>query len=414
MFGAGSSFACSSGAASVQADYEESLCNDVGVVDYVGGLKPALSVDYVALRWSYGNAVVQESGACTTAASCAELMNEPEETGISLGWEGDTLYLASSADDNVRLYMNLDEVKTFLGTIDTPSEAALLAYLSGYRLDCSGNNLTVRDDGFEIYAVTGTTCGDDISGHRLLVKPDGTIVREETAIVEKGDDNCVIGRIPSGLLSQVPRKSCGSLTDSLGAYFAEIAHLEAAAVVAFEDLARELAHHGAPEKLVERAWAAAREETRHALLTGALARRYGAERIVPQVKRQNPRSLLAIALDNAVEGLTRETFGALLGQVQARTAADPMIRQVMNIIADDETGHAEFSLELHDWLMSRLGDSEQRQVTWARSQAELLFRKDAHQDLPEEVRVVVGMPTASQSRELFDSLFERGFSSTSV
>lgn len=416
--GAGSSFACSSGATSVQADYEESLCHDQGEVDYVGDLNPAQPVDYAALRRSWDTTtppmVVQESGACSTDDSCAALMEAPSEPGIILGWEGATLHVASSSGDNVRLYMTIEEVQTFLGTIDTPSEAALLVHLSGYQLDCSRNNLTVREDGFEIYAETGSTCGGDVSGHRLLVKPDGTIVREETAVVEKGDNNCVIGRIPGGLFPRIRGEECDSAEGSIGAYFAEIAHLEAAAVVAFEDLARELAHHGAPGHLVERAWAAAREETRHALLTGALARRYGAERVVPQVMRQSPRSLLAMALDNAVEGLTRETFGALLGHVQARTAADPLVRQVMSLIADDETGHAEFSVELHEWLMTRLDRAQQHQVASARMQAEASFRMSAHQDLPEEVRTAVGMPTISQSRELYDSLFGAGFSSNSV
>src|SRR5690606_2864994 len=81
-FGAGSVFACSSGAKSVQADYEESLCNDLGGLDYMSDLKPSLPVDYVALReggWdgSTPPTVVQESGKCTTDASCIELMDAP-------------------------------------------------------------------------------------------------------------------------------------------------------------------------------------------------------------------------------------------------------------------------------------------------------------------------------------------------
>lgn len=407
VMGAGSSVACSSGATEVQAGFEESLCIN-GEVNYVIGLNPAQPVDYVALRdggWDTTTPpqVIQESGACV-GESCSELLKSPSEPGVSLGWDGSNYHVASSSGDNVRLYMSLSEVQTFLSTIDTSSEATLLTYLSGYRIDCSRNNLTVREDGFEIYAETGSTCGGDISGHRLLVQPDGTIVSEETAVVEKGDKNCQIGRIPGGLLSQAREHDSACLA-SVGTYFAEIAHLEAAAVVAFEDLARELVHHGAPQVLIDRAWAAAREETRHALLTGALARRFGSERIVPQVARTSTRSLFAMALDNAVEGLTRETFGALLGHVQAQTAADPMIRRVMSLIAEDETGHAEFSNELHDWLMSKLSLEQQREVSQVRIQAVASFRVEAHQELQDDVRTAVGMPTAVQSRQLFDALF---------
>jgi hypothetical protein len=409
VMGAGSSFACSGGASQVQADYEESLCIN-GEVNYVSGVNPVQPVDYVAMRqggWDTSTpaTVVQESGACVGSA-CTELLNPPSEPGVQLGFDGSTYHVASSTGDNVRLYMSVAEVQTFLGTIDTSSEAALLAFLSGYDLDCSRNNLTVREDGFEIYAETGNTCGGDVSGHRLLVQPDGTIVEEETAVVEEGDEGCAIGRIPAGLLSRGARHESCESEPSIGVYFAEIAHLEAAAVVAFEDLARELAHHKAPQALVERAWAAAREETRHALLTGALARRYGAERVVPQVARTQRRSLFAMALDNAVEGLTRETFGALLGHVQAQTAADPAIRKVMSLIAHDETGHAEFSLELNDWLMSNLNVEQQREVLLVREQAKNAFRLNAHQELPEDVRLAVGMPTAAQSRQLFEALFE--------
>jgi hypothetical protein len=90
-----------------------------------------------------------------------------------------------------------------------------------------------------------------------------------------------------------------------------------------------------------------------------LARRWGAEPKTPVVAARPLRNAFELALDNAVEGLTREHFGALLGLHQAHFAKDPVVRRVMEIIAHDEEGHARFSAELQDWLWPRL-NTEQR------------------------------------------------------
>jgi len=59
---------------------------------------------------------------------------------------------------------------------------------------------------------------------------------------------------------------------NLGAHFARMAALEAASVIAFRTLARELAFHRAPLALVRGCRRAARDEIRHARATGALIR----------------------------------------------------------------------------------------------------------------------------------------------
>ena len=52
------------------------------------------------------------------------------------------------------------------------------------------------------------------------------------------------------------------------------------------------------------------------------------------------RELEAIAIENAVEGCVRESFGALLATWQAKTAGDARVRAAMKRIARDETRHA--------------------------------------------------------------------------
>lgn len=54
------------------------------------------------------------------------------------------------------------------------------------------------------------------------------------------------------------------------------------------------------------------------MITRRLAARYGATAPRPRVERAPVRSLEDIAVENAVEGCVRETFGALVGAWQAR------------------------------------------------------------------------------------------------
>src|SRR5690606_17080167 len=83
---------------------------------------------------------------------------------------------------------------------------------------------------------------------------------------------CVVGRRAEGHLPAVPAEGT-----PLGAFFADVSHLEAASVDAFRTLAAELARHGAPQDLVLAAERSSRDEIRHARATGELARRFGAE-----------------------------------------------------------------------------------------------------------------------------------------
>src|SRR5262245_10013390 len=99
-----------------------------------------------------------------------------------------------------------------------------------------------------------------------------------------------------------------------------MAELEAASVRAFEVLAAELEQYGAPQRLSEAARAAATDEVRHAASTAEWARALGANVAQVAVPARGVRSLAAIALDNAVEGCVRETFGAVIGAYQARAA----------------------------------------------------------------------------------------------
>jgi hypothetical protein len=210
------------------------------------------------------------------------------------------------------------------------------------------------------------------------------------------------GRRPEGLLSdgrvaeQVP---------ALGAMFARMAHLEAASVPAFERLAQELAAHGAPARLVRAARRSAAEEVRHALAMGSLARRHGAPMPEVAVAPFEPRTLEALAIENAVEGCVRETFGALLAGWQARNAEDGAVREALGTIAPDELRHAELSWAIDAWALGRLPPEAQARVEEARREAWLALERDAEvSTLSEAVARQAGLPSPELARRLVREL----------
>lgn len=212
--------------------------------------------------------------------------------------------------------------------------------------------------------------------------------------------NCPLftGRRPEGLLASPP----GGGTP-LGAYFAEIARLEAASVDAFRHLRRELIAHGAPRRLVKAAERAARDEIRHARMTRALAARYGGGAMEAKVESRPVRSLEAIAVENAVEGCVHEAFGALVAHWQAVAAMDPVIRAAMARIARDETRHAALAFQVDGWICGRLGKGARERVSVARERALGALAFD-EPEAPAAIRAKLGLPTSAQSRFLVDQL----------
>src|SRR5690606_20817851 len=110
------------------------------------------------------------------------------------------------------------------------------------------------------------------------VKRDGTIADAGSNVVSDSDNGCMEGRRPPMLeIHTAPWLS------SLGACFAEIAHMEMAAVLAFDDLDRQLRALSAPWPLLMRVAKARADEVAHAELSTKLARRFGAHPMAPRV-----------------------------------------------------------------------------------------------------------------------------------
>ncbi|RKH51069.1 hypothetical protein D7W81_40775 [Corallococcus aberystwythensis] len=210
------------------------------------------------------------------------------------------------------------------------------------------------------------------------------------------------GRRPEGLCSD---GAVATGTPALGALFARMAHLEAASVPAFERLADELAAHGAPERLVRAARRAAKDEVRHASAMESLAQRHGAPMPELTVAPFQPRTLVALAIENAVEGCVRETFGALLAGWQARSAEDAQVRESLATIAPDELRHAELSWAIDAWALEQLSPEARERVEAARREAWRELEQDAASShLPEAVARVSGLPSAEVARGLVREL----------
>lgn len=234
-----------------------------------------------------------------------------------------------------------------------------------------------------------------------------SLKRSSEALPEPDQVNCEVriiceGRRPEGLCSD---GAVAVEVPALGALFARMAHLEAASVPAFERLADELAAHGAPERLVRAARRSAKEEVRHARAMEALALRHGAP--IPELKVApfQARSLEALALENAVEGCVRETFGALLAGWQARSAEDAQVRESLAAIAPDEQRHAELSWAIDAWALARLSPEARERVEEARREAWRELERDAAASLvPDAVARASGLPSARMAQRLVREL----------
>jgi hypothetical protein len=228
---------------------------------------------------------------------------------------------------------------------------------------------------------------------------DGTVLASNAnwrAVEPYRQQQPYCGRLPEGAHALGALQATG-----VGRQLAVMAELEAASVPAFERLARELAAHGAPASLVDRARTAMRDEIRHARTMRALAARHGVTPREVAVEDLACRSLEAIALENAVEGCVREAYGALVATYQAeRAPAD--LRRVFRAIARDERRHAALAEDVHAWIVEQLDGDTRARIASARACAEDELRAQLAA-MPRCAEL--GMPDASDSVALFDAYF---------
>jgi hypothetical protein len=210
---------------------------------------------------------------------------------------------------------------------------------------------------------------------------------------------CVAGRRPAGFEARAERVSVAS-------WLAVNADLERASIDAFQILACELEVLGAPVTLVEAARRAEADEVRHTITMAALARAEGAVLGEPSIARGAPRDLLTLAIENAVEGCVRETYGALVAGHQAVHAARAEVRDAMRVIHADETEHAELAWDVHAWAMALLGAEERARVLEAMHAAFDELQREATVFVSPELERQLGLPGVRASRAFVAALRE--------
>ncbi len=204
------------------------------------------------------------------------------------------------------------------------------------------------------------------------------------------------GRRPAGLLPLHHRET------GLAAYLTEGAHLEAASIEAFHILARELALHDAPSSLVLAAKQAARDEARHARVMFALARREGAAttRVRAKALRGLPRAreLEDVAIENAIEGCVRESYGALLALRQTKQTKNPKIHETIIKITKNKITH------VARWASRRLSPSATKRVRRARAAAIRDLEREASAAVDPETARAAGLPDPAEALALVRGL----------
>ncbi|HXN33811.1 MAG TPA: ferritin-like domain-containing protein [Polyangiaceae bacterium] len=228
----------------------------------------------------------------------------------------------------------------------------------------------------------------------------GGAPEEEITCYYPSVGGCSPGRRPAGL--RAPARSAARTPT--GRLLAEIAHLEAASVLAFIALAHELEKHGAPARFLAASRRAARDEIRHAAVMKQLAERAGARVGDVRVQRPGRRGLEAMAVENAVEGCVGETYAAAVAHVQAHCATDHHLRAAMKRIASDETRHAELSFELARWFEKHLSAAGRRRVRSARTRAVQALARSVRRHAYGTAAVALGLPTGDQADALIDEL----------
>jgi len=396
-------------------------CTSEGGLDWqLDEVELSQQVDFFALTvaTSYGRSVQAERGvACSSAAdvnACVaertRLEAELEETIPDCPGEGPCFsvsYVVTTQADQVTLRRTKDEITALLGPITNAPEANFYFHTQGYAGESCGDAakyaFKTSGEGVLIRTVEEVSMCSPLAYDTVtrLVRTDSSIEEVARKTYSSDPDGCIVyGRRPEGLRA----RGFEEISDRAGRFFARAAHLEAASVPAFEKIARELEALAAPPELRRKARQAKRDEIRHALSMGALARRFGAEPATGELTDHPLRTVFELALDNAVEGCVHETFAALLGAFQTEHAQDPQVRRVMATIAEDELRHAVLAWQIAAWLMPQLSTAQHARVREAQRAAVAALRQSALEEEAEELRRLTGLPSAEQALTLVASL----------
>lgn len=298
---------------------------------------------------------------------------------------------------------------------ETTASSALFEY------DCGTSykdtfDVTLSDEEFSEYLVDGElteeTCSD-----LCLTEVEDSWTENICACDYQGADEAgnhpVTCDFDSGVVdgrvhASIPKLNQSKGQSRLGCHFAKAYHAEASAVGAFLQLRKELAFHNAPQKLLDRCFLAAKEEIVHAQVMAKLAKKYKGELPRLDFGTFEPRSLIELAIDNAVEGCIFETFSALKVLQQFHNTDDLLFARTMKQIALDEISHAELAWDIHNYLMTKLSKEEQKIVRDIQQQAvtKLLKDKNSISHLSQKEQGFLGLSQTNDLQKIFAQRWE--------
>jgi hypothetical protein len=133
---------------------------------------------------------------------------------------------------------------------------------------------------------------------------------------------------------------------------------EHASIASFARFVMELMAVGAPADMVADAQAALSDEIRHARICFGLSQAYGGMPVGPGPLAidgglSERHDLTSIAVATAVEGCINETLATLVAHDAAAAATDPVAKQALQSIADDESRHAALAWRFVAWACER-------------------------------------------------------------
>lgn len=261
---------------------------------------------------------------------------------------------------------------------------------SGGGADCLGRLVKVNTSlhpGVDLSdSECAAICGSFICQSRVLSSPRCVTAGKPGVPADSVycNGSCVEGRPPRELDCPLPGESAGDL-------WARMAWFEAQSVVEFERLAVDLERLGAPAALVTKARRAADDERRHARLASGFT---GHDVVLEPAPDFAPRDARTLAFDNFLSGCLNETAAAMRVAHQSLTLGGTR-GAVLAGIAEDELGHADFSWELHAWLMTTLSEDDRRALALT-GERQLEAMRHADEDLDPSVRAETGRPPPEQ------------------
>jgi hypothetical protein len=149
----------------------------------------------------------------------------------------------------------------------------------------------------------------------------------------------------------------GEQRAAVARHFAGAALMEHASIAAFARFSLQLLALGAPSDLVMEAARAMADETRHARLCFGLAERYGLRSAAPGALdvagALGDVELLGIVEMVTLEGCIGESAAALEAAWAAEAALDPVVKDALAGIAEDEARHAALAFRFVAWAAQR-------------------------------------------------------------